>query len=174
MLDNIQLANSHPDPYHIPFETQTKNASTYSLRLNFLRGHYVFIPSRNPSNLIGTCLKIVLCPTYIQTETGTLLLVSLSPCLSRCQFLPHHGADGHWLVKVMAATPHPSMKTSYISLLAHSNILSTICFKCIVQLWCLYLTNLPGWHNKIIAHGESWDLQLPNGIRVGGLGTESS
>ncbi len=35
-IDNIQLADSHSDPYHIPSETQTKHTSAYSLRLNKL------------------------------------------------------------------------------------------------------------------------------------------
>jgi hypothetical protein len=33
-LDSIQPANSHPDSYHIPSETKTKNTSAYSLHLN--------------------------------------------------------------------------------------------------------------------------------------------
>ncbi len=37
-----------------------------------------------------------------------------------------------------------------------------------------YSTNLPGWHPKLIAHGESWDFQLSNSIRVGVLDLFSS
>jgi hypothetical protein len=34
MLDNIQLASSHSDPYNISSGTQTKKSSAYSLHLN--------------------------------------------------------------------------------------------------------------------------------------------
>jgi hypothetical protein len=44
--DKIQQANSHPDPYHIPSDMQTKNTSAYSLHLRptFSREiHYDFV-----------------------------------------------------------------------------------------------------------------------------------
>ncbi len=47
-------------------------------------------------------------------------------------------------------------------------------FKWIVKLRCLFLTNSLGWHPKLIAHVKSWDLQLFNGIGIGGSGTKSS
>jgi hypothetical protein len=47
MLDNIQPANSHPDKYHIPSETLTKNTSAYRLHLN------VFVTHKHKINLFG-------------------------------------------------------------------------------------------------------------------------
>ncbi len=40
----------------------------------------------NSIDLIGICLKIVLYPTYVQNETGTLLLIFLSPCYRGVNF----------------------------------------------------------------------------------------
>jgi hypothetical protein len=35
---------------------------------------------KNSINLIGTCLKILLCLMYVHDKTDTLLLITLSPC----------------------------------------------------------------------------------------------
>jgi hypothetical protein len=53
----------------------------------------------NSINLIGTCLKILQCPTYVHNKTGTLLLVTppIAMLLLRCLFLPHHDAGSHLL-----------------------------------------------------------------------------
>jgi hypothetical protein len=78
--------------------------------------HFYFI--QNGIDLIGNCLKIVLCPTYVKTETGTLLLISQSPCYQELSFF---ATPWHWqpLVctgTIITAVPNPSMKTSSICL----------------------------------------------------------
>ena len=38
-----------------------------------------FYSIKNSIDLLGTCLKMLQCPKYVHDETGTLLLVTLSP-----------------------------------------------------------------------------------------------
>jgi hypothetical protein len=52
----------------------------------YTTGALCFYSIQNSINLIGTYLKIVLFPTYVQTETGTLLLISLSLCYQGVDF----------------------------------------------------------------------------------------
>ncbi len=69
--------------------------STYYGGVSFYSIHYSI-------NLNGTCLKILSDPTYIQVEAGTLLPVTLSPCVSLSLHLlmPHHGNGSRWLIQV--------------------------------------------------------------------------
>ncbi len=39
----------------------------------------VCFSNENSINLIGTCLEILQCPTYVHDKAGTLLLLTLSP-----------------------------------------------------------------------------------------------
>ncbi len=59
-------------------ELVKKNPSWWNNQ--FSTGILTFYIIQNSINLIGTCLKIVLCLTYVQTETCTLLLATPSPC----------------------------------------------------------------------------------------------
>ncbi len=43
-------------------------------------GGFTFFSIENSVVLIGSCLKILQCSTYVHNKTGTLLLITLSPC----------------------------------------------------------------------------------------------
>ncbi len=88
---------------------RSRNSWKYPSRWNnqFSMGVLHFYSIKNSIDLIGTCLKILQCPVYVHDKTGTLLLVHLAMLLSRCLFLPHHDASGHWLLQVPSPQRRP-------------------------------------------------------------------
>ncbi len=85
---------------------------------DFLRGCYIFSlflfhPEFHQSNR-RACLKIVVCPMYVEVETGTLLLVTLSWCSIKVSIFLPPWRWGPLASKGIIATvaSNPSAKTS--------------------------------------------------------------
>jgi hypothetical protein len=59
-------------------------------------------------NLIGTHLKNLWDPTYVRFKTRyPTTRYPPAMILSRCWFLPHHNAGGHWLLQASLPQHHP-------------------------------------------------------------------
>jgi hypothetical protein len=65
--------------WYLSMEQELVQKKSSQWNNQFTIGVLCFYSIQNFINLIGTCLKIVLCSTYVHDETGTLLLVTLSP-----------------------------------------------------------------------------------------------
>ncbi len=115
-------------------------------------GGVTFYSIQNSIGLTGTCLKIVLCPMYVKTETGAWCP---TPCFPISMLLSRIVNFCHTMALTAVSLyrrhchsgPNPSMKTSFIGLKQSclclvwadsSGGVSSIVLPCLVPLFCLF------------------------------------